>query len=95
MSMTVKVAVQCPHCGDTVSCSAWTEHFGADADGNRGINQTQVELDVESCPKGCEWTSEDVEAMMEAAAQEYESPADGEFDEDLADIFGYESEDSY
>jgi hypothetical protein len=75
--MAITVKTNCPVCDEKVTWQAWEEMYGADADGNRGMMQTEAEV-IDPCPLECEWTDKQENDQFEAALQAYEDQQYGD-----------------
>ena len=61
---------ECPECGKfTIEVNVYTENYGADADGNRGMMMTFAEFESQECD--CELSESDIDKICEEAVEDY------------------------
>lgn len=64
------IQIPCPVCHELVTWRVWSEMYGQDADGNRGIPIDDTEP-AEDCPNRCNWTDGQYEESQAEAIREY------------------------
>jgi hypothetical protein len=64
------VQVPCPVCSEPVTWRVWSEMYGQDADGHRGVLIDDAEP-VEDCPNRCNWTDGQYGEAADEAIKEY------------------------